>query len=172
MATLMRTHLTKLGIEGPLRDVDQNPSSGRSRWDKPRGFWYEVNSDWRRWCESEMPEWLKGTMLYSVDLGAARILRITNNYEFRRFQHRFVVVGRERWTTGPDWNLVAKDYDGIEIAPYLWEFRLAEDCMWYYGWDCASGVVWNASKLRVEGPLTEWPAVPRDDEEPAAKPAQ
>lgn len=40
---------------------------------------------------------------------------------------------------------VAEKYGGIEITPYLWEKRL--NSMWYYGWDCASGCVWDRSAV-------------------------
>jgi hypothetical protein len=41
-----------------------------------------------------------------------------------------------------DWPRVAERFDGVIIAPYQWKHRL--ELMWYYGWDCASGCIWNA----------------------------
>jgi len=40
--------------------------------------------------------------------------------------------------------VVSKEYDGIEIAPYQWDARLS--LIWYYGWDVASGCIWNLDK--------------------------
>lgn len=45
------------------------------------------------------------------------------------------------------WPLVASLYDGILIPRYLWSIRFRN---WYYGWDCASGCVWNTDVIRIE----------------------
>lgn len=46
-----------------------------------------------------------------------------------------------------DWPRVEADgFHGIEISPYLWKRRL-EGGMWYYGWDCAAGVIWNKAAV-------------------------
>ena len=47
----------------------------------------------------------------------------------------------------PDWGAVAARYDGIEIAPYVWERRL--EVWWYYGWDCASGCLWRPKATKI-----------------------
>jgi hypothetical protein len=44
-----------------------------------------------------------------------------------------------------DWLRVAQKSAGIIIAPYIWERRL--HLPWYYGWDCASGCVWDAAAV-------------------------
>ena len=48
-----------------------------------------------------------------------------------------------------DWHAVAQAYAGIEIAPYCWSLRFEYEFLWYYGWDCASGCVWELSAVRV-----------------------
>ena len=40
-----------------------------------------------------------------------------------------------------DWKKVASKYDGIEIVPYQPKARM--NLLWYYGWDIASGCIWN-----------------------------
>jgi len=45
------------------------------------------------------------------------------------------------------WSLVADEYQGIVIAPYVWSRRLCYGANWYYSWDCASGCVWDASAV-------------------------
>ena len=47
-----------------------------------------------------------------------------------------------------DWAEVASKYDGIIISPYQWSLRLDMEMMWYYGWDCASGCIWNISAIK------------------------
>ena len=51
-----------------------------------------------------------------------------------------------------DWTAVGKNHDAIVIAPYIWERRL-DGPMWYYGWDCASGCVWNATAVAELRPI-------------------
>ena len=45
------------------------------------------------------------------------------------------------------------DYQGIIIAPYLWTRRHHESTGWYYSWDCASGVIWDARAIAELKPL-------------------
>ena len=42
------------------------------------------------------------------------------------------------------------------ITPYQWELRFELD--WYYGWDVASGCVWNLSVIESMEPVTR-PAI-------------
>jgi hypothetical protein len=42
-----------------------------------------------------------------------------------------------------DWPKVAEHYAGIEICPYLSNKRNDDDFFWYYGWDVASGCIWD-----------------------------
>lgn len=42
-----------------------------------------------------------------------------------------------------NWPLIATRWDGIIIAPYQWSCRYDDRTFWYYGWDCASGCIWN-----------------------------
>ena len=46
----------------------------------------------------------------------------------------------------PNWPLLATQCAGIEIAPYQHAFRSTH--MWYYGWDVASGCVWDKSGIK------------------------
>lgn len=128
---------------------------------KPVGLWYEVNADWRRWCESEQPDWIAGRYLHRLVLDGERLLSIGTVTDLDVFHERYArpiypgsLGSRHRY---PDWNLVAAAYDGIEIAPYLWTRRLGGTASgWYYGWDCASGCIWRPRGMRVEmigGPL-------------------
>ncbi len=44
-----------------------------------------------------------------------------------------------------EWWRVAQKYPGIMITPYCWQRRL--DLFWYYGWDCASGCIWDSEAV-------------------------
>jgi hypothetical protein len=54
-----------------------------------------------------------------------------------------------------EWRKVAERFDGIIIAPYIWQRRLDLESSWYYSWDCASGCIWNASAVREIVPMYE-----------------
>ena len=149
---MSRTHVSE--NRGPIvvepREQPDDPAM------KPKGFWFEVNADWRRWCRSEMPHWLTGRTLHRVNLGAERMLLISSVGEMDAFNDEYHVweYVNGRYYTGPlgrgiRWDRVAAAYDGIEITPYLWARRL-DGPTWYYGWDCASGVVWRPRGITVE----------------------
>lgn len=105
---------------------------------KPRGLWYGVGDAWTEWCRSEMPQWIR-EHTYEITLRAdARVLRLQDELAILGFQDEY--VSTDGWGY-PDWKRLAKQYDGLEIAPYQWRLRL--NLMWYYGWDCASGCIWN-----------------------------
>lgn len=115
---------------------------------KPSGFWYDVDGDWARFCRGD--EWNLDGLLYryAVDVNAMLVLRVNGLRELDGFHARFRAPDkygiRGRWDI--DWPRLAKVYDGIEIAPYVWERR--HELNWYYGWDCASGCIWNADAVR------------------------
>jgi hypothetical protein len=110
---------------------------------KPRGFWYGIDHAWREWVLGEMPHWI-GEHYYSVDVGPSNILFIQDRNQIREF-HREHCTGYL-----VDWPRVAKEYDGIEISPYQWEFR--HEMLWYYGWDVASGCIWNLHHVKLGAP--------------------
>lgn len=150
---MIRTHVSE--NRGPIV-VEPREQSDRYGM-KPKGFWFEVNADWRRWCRGEMPHWIEGRTLHRVTLGEERMLSITSVAEIDAFNDEYLVTEwrpgySERYgpmDMGIRWGAVAAEYDGIEIAPYLWDRRL-DGPTWYYGWDCASGVIWRPRGVRVE----------------------
>lgn len=151
---MRRTHISPR--PGPLvveaREQIAEPAA------KPKGFWYEVNADWRRWCRSEMPDWIVGRYVHRVTLGEERMLEIRTVAELDDFVDEYhvwelvtsVFDGRPlNMDRGIRWDRVAEQHDGIEIAPYLWQRRL-DGPLWYYSWDCASGVIWRPRGVAVE----------------------
>lgn len=117
---------------------------------KPRGLWVSVKGedDWASWCQGEQWGLDRLVVRHSVVLTpGANILRVSGVRALDDFHHRYSVtemLGRYS-RSYIDWRFVAKKFDGILIAPYVWERRLEKPLSdWYYGWDCASGVIWNA----------------------------
>jgi len=120
---------------------------------KPNGFWVSVDEKdedgksygWSDWCKDEDFLLDHLTVRHRVHLfHAERLLWITNANDLVWFDKTFGKDG----LYGPDidWPLLAEQFAGIVIAPYQWSRRF--DLHWYYGWDCASGVIWDASIVR------------------------
>ena len=106
---------------------------------KPFGLWYGVGEAWLEWCRNEMPMWEHKHTYEIVLHPQARVLRLRSVAKLKAFDREFSVGTRY---DNPNWAKVATRYDGIEIAPYQWSLRLGWR-LWYYGWDCASGCIWN-----------------------------
>ena len=120
---------------------------------KPNGLWYGINTSWHDWCETEMPDFL-GPYNHRIRVDYSKILRIGCSAELVAFDQKYRAPGTNTYALeGIDWLRVREDYSGIEISPYQWEHRLS--MMWYYGWDVASGCVWdwNAILSVEEAPM-------------------
>jgi hypothetical protein len=126
--------------------VEVRPTPSQQVGFKPDGFWYSVDRDWERWCDGDEPEWLKGKYTHEVTLGSENLLFIRTSDELRAFHREYQSESPLCWI---NWPAVAQRYDGIEIAPYLWECRLHPEVGWYYTWDCASGCIWTPKGVVV-----------------------
>ena len=105
---------------------------------KPRGLWYGIGPSWIDWVRSEMPDW-EVDNVFKIDIDESKMLLIRNIEELAAFDKEYGDDGG-RWKN-INWHNVASKYGGIEIAPYLYEGRY--EYMWYYGWDVASGCIWD-----------------------------
>jgi len=123
---------------------------------KPTGMWIsdEDSFGWSQWCRAENfhVEHLKNA--FSVKLkDNANILHIRTVEELDAFNETYKCpmfkIHPELSSTMMtiDWEAVAEQYSGILITPYLWERRLHMDYNFYYGWDCASGCIWNSDAI-------------------------
>lgn len=136
-----------LGALMPAEQEEEVYSHG-----KPNGLWVSVlgPSDWASWCRSESFRNTRQQAASRIVLGAgARILRMSTSFELDGFTYQY--GEGDGWRRGINWLRVAADYDGIIIAPYVWSRRLHDRTNWYYGWDCASGCIWQPRAIeRVE----------------------
>jgi hypothetical protein len=138
---------------GPLKSATQTPEDGRG-WqfiDKPKGLWVSVDGedDWLNWCI--------GTGFRLGDLAVHhrltlkepdRLLWLTGRPQLEQFQTRYGAprdYGMRLDMRAINWASVASDYAGLIITPYVWSGR--HKLMWYYGWDCASGCIWDVSVI-------------------------
>jgi hypothetical protein len=121
---------------------------------KPVGLWYDFQGDWIRWCLSEGWGGIRD-YIYEVKVDKSKILQISNIKEFEEFENEYLYHPElfnssiRLHNASVNWEKVQVKYSGVEIIPYLWDKRLS--CMWYYGWDCASGCIWDleAFKMRL-----------------------
>ncbi len=168
----MRIHISKYPIyELEKRHYNQGPN------DKPQGFWYGFGKEWINWIESEDPK-RKIEHVYEVDIDGSNILKIKNYSELAEFtkehvyevdidgsnilkiknyselaeftkEHGSGIRENPRIIFFIDWYTIGLRYDGIEINPYIWQARLDTKFLWYYGWDIASGCIWNLDKVKI-----------------------
>jgi len=113
---------------------------------KPEGFWYDCDGEWSRWIDSEMPHW-KGKHNYKVQVDLSKMIVIRNYKQLKAFEEKYGI--KKPYGDGYmeiDWPKVAQNYSGIEIAPYIQSARFS--VLWYYGWDVASGCIWEKSALK------------------------
>jgi hypothetical protein len=116
---------------------------------KPKGLWVSVGDgkdSWRAWCESEefgLRRLANCTQVIPAE--DAKLLWITTLDEIDAFAEKYGV--KAEFAPSIDWLAVAYDYQGVLIAPYFYERRLEPSYSWYYGWDCASGCIWDANAV-------------------------
>ncbi len=111
---------------------------------KPRGLWVSVDGpdDWPWWCREEQFCHIYAQNRFRVTLAeSSGTLLLSSVADLLAFEESYGGDhGLIRW---PD---VARKWRGIIIAPYQWTCRLSAG-LWYYGWDCASGCIWDASAI-------------------------
>jgi hypothetical protein len=137
----MRIHMSKTPFELEKRIFTQRATM------KPNGFWYGFGNEWIDWVRSEMPDW-EGKYIYEVDIGNTNVLKIDSHFDLMKFHRKYAERKQIARDDLLDWSEVAKEYDGIEINPYQYEARY--QYMWYYGWDVASGCIWNLNNVKLK----------------------
>jgi len=112
---------------------------------KPKGLWYGMGDSWINWVRTEMPHW-ECDNLFKLDLDESKIIKLNNEEELLDFNEKY---GEELYGASNciDWFEVSKKYSGIEIPNYLWSLRMDRRVGWYYGWDVASGCIWNEDAI-------------------------
>ena len=120
--------------------------------DKPVGLWLSVEGehDWAWWATEEAGWTDRLTHASEVVLEPdAKILRLASASDIDWLTREYAAPGPYSYI---DWQRVAATYQGIIIAPYIWQRRLDQTSRWYYTWDCASGCIWDASAVAAVVP--------------------
>jgi hypothetical protein len=117
---------------------------------KPKGLWYGFGISWLDWVRSEMPDWEKDYKnIFLLDVNDSSILKMSTKEELLDFTKKYSQNSGNYFERNMiDWKLVANDYDGIEINPYIHSARMDEQTNWYYPWDVASGCIWSTGGIR------------------------
>jgi hypothetical protein len=122
---------------------------------KPCGLWFSVDGNgdgWVEWCRTENFRLSSLAFATELSLELKKFRVITNAHDLNEFDKEFgVKIFEACW--GIKWTTVANLYSGIIISPYIWECRLrGRVSEWYYGWDCASGCVWDTDAVKIASP--------------------
>jgi hypothetical protein len=118
---------------------------------KPQGFWVSVDGqhDWKAFCVGE--DWNTERLVnrYRVVLNEPNeILIIRTPEALLEFTDKYRATdGTGMFDQWINWVEVAKRYPGIIISPYQFSLRLDPRVHWYYGWDCASGCIWDSKVI-------------------------
>lgn len=158
---LTLSHYSAQPIDGQLR----LPDGDHTGFGKPRGIWLSVdgNDDWPAWCIGEGWRIEALAHRYVVKLApAARIIHLKSESEVREFSAAHDAGVLESRYDKVDWREPQMTHDGIIIAPYQWQCRY--DFLWYYGWDCASGVIWNPDVIQSVTLDESWVVPKRNDD--------
>lgn len=130
---------------------DQEAPHELSSFSKPRGFWITDDSEhcWASWCRVQSFNLFSLERVHEVELDESRILFARDALDLDAFTERYGCLARSYPAIGSgpaiDWNRVASEFAGIIITPYVWSRRM--ELNWYYGWDCASGCIWDVSAV-------------------------
>lgn len=118
---------------------------------KPKGLWYGFGTSWADWVIHEMPDWRKDyDSVFLLEINESSVLQMRTKKQLLEFTKKYSPKQYEPYSEKNliDWTQVVKDYDGIEIIPYVKSARMDERTNWYYPWDVASGCIWSAGGIR------------------------
>lgn len=116
---------------------------------KPIGTWISIpgDDDWPTWCRDAGFGLDALGYRHVFELNTSDVLMISSVADLDTFHaaHAMPVIPAFNRLLTIDWQEVARQYKGVVIAPYRWERRF--DYLWYYGWDCSCGCIWDTSAL-------------------------
>jgi hypothetical protein len=113
---------------------------------KPFGLWIGEGTEWLDFITNAGQGLTLHDYVYNVTPNFSTILHISDDQQIIQFNDTYSMDEMRI-----NWFRVSQDYSGIIIAPYNWKFRLKY--MWYYGWDVASGCIWNEKGIQNIQPL-------------------
>jgi len=142
--SLKTKHNNSRVIMNSEKEISFKDQPNQSIGQKPKGLWYGIGTSWVDWVRSEYPSH-EGDYIHLIDVDLNKIKVIKTYKELVEFNKQYS-EGRDFLGEAINWVKVAKTYDGIEIAPYIYEGRMEID--WYYNWDVASGCIWRENAIK------------------------
>ena len=153
------------------------PQSGNP---KPNGLWFDVNGSWKKWCNSVQFRLENLRYRHTVTiLDTSQLLFVRNAKEIDTFTRTYghnlsghiqPLQGSEELNAfahqyGNDlfgdilghfshyimWEEVAENYSGIIVHPY--SRARSQTYLWYHGWNCAGGCIWDTSVISLSKPV-------------------
>ncbi len=124
---------------------------------KPNGLSVSVDGDcdWKWWCEREnlFVDSLKfqTRIILNQNANIKHIQNLEQLLQFGRTYRKSLINSlsfTSNFNATIDWEQVSQVYQGIIIAPYLWEARMHTECLWYHPWDCACGHIWDTTAIK------------------------
>jgi hypothetical protein len=123
---------------------------------KPNGLWYSINDEWKDWCKSEMPEWIKG-WTYHLKVDTSNMLILSTVYQLKEFVDQYSKK-LDKYLFIINWWRVSQDYSGIEIRRYN-HLRYMRDQFegslkdfnkytWLHAWDVSGGCIWDLNAVK------------------------
>lgn|SRR5882724_321530 len=125
---------------------------------KPQGLWVSIDrggEGWAQWCRKENFRVADLRYRNAITVRNPRALlclhtpraldALTEEYGIDDPSFSSSPPSFRNWTRAINWHAVAEKYPGIIIPSYIGRRRLS--LSWYYGWDCASGCIWDASQI-------------------------
>lgn len=156
-------HFSRIPL-GTIMPVPQTKPAevGYDYWPKPQGLWVsdEATGDgWKAWCESAEFDGCGPFAHHIVLKPNHKVLLVGEQIALERFNDRYSkpvsLFEGFRSRGAVDWAAVAADWQGVIISPYRWDKRMDDQFFWYYGWDCASGCIWNPEAIAEVTLITE-----------------
>jgi hypothetical protein len=128
---------------------------------KPSGLWLSVEGpdDWKSWCEAE--DWNREALTHVTEVtlvSSANVLVLDTVWALDAFHQQYrrqLRMTSQLALTRINWPQVAARHQGLIIAPYHWRRRLHPDMLWYYGWDCSCGCIWDLAAVAAVNSRTQ-----------------
>ena len=140
-------HLSRRPVT-KVRDTIQDDKSMHEGRAKPGGLWFTVgeNEDerWKnlRLSNGDSPELFeyRTEIIIAAD---AKILYVHSTSDLDAVTAKY----GNHSESEIDWPKIAREYDGIILAPYNSQWSNSARKKWYASWDLASGCIWNKDAI-------------------------
>lgn len=116
---------------------------------KPNGLWLSDESEegWKEWCTSNDFYLQRLTHKTDFKVNMDNICHLKDYEDICSFEKKYLLQHDLRHLRNIDWLRVKKEFSGIVITPHIWQSRF--ESVWYHGWDCASGCIWDLKVLEL-----------------------